>query len=60
MSSKNNESAVWEIRLLLIASIAATIWYSVPQLKYTLRFPYYLLQAFFPGFLARLPFDSFY
>jgi hypothetical protein len=60
MSSRSDGYKVWEIRFLLIVSIVATIWYSVPQLKYTLRFPYYLLQAFFPGFLAKLPLDLFY
>lgn len=59
MSSRNNGSTVWEIRLMLTVSIVATIWYSIPQIKHTLRFPYYLLQAFFPELLALLPFDAY-
>jgi hypothetical protein len=51
-----NESAIWEIRLMLIVSIVATLWYSAPQLRHTLSFPYHLLNTFFPGLTTLLPF----
>jgi hypothetical protein len=47
MASGSSGSTIWEIRLMLIVSIVAMLWYSAPQLKHTLNFPLQLLNILF-------------